>query len=196
MVHRLVLTVGGTGIGGLGDPFLAAAPLPVSSSGPTASRQATSMPHRPHWRSARTVSGGGSRPPDRWRQVAAEPATQAGQGTRRHPVEEAEAKVGPTVRTWRSSPVAGRCRNAEKSTTSWASRNRGGQPDLHPQRDAGVSAGDEQRSQQIPLGSPGQVDPRSFMRGDGSLRWDQLCSGSQRSVVGRRMWSSGERSSG
>jgi hypothetical protein len=46
MVHRLVLTVGGTGIGGLGDPFLAAAPLPVSSSGPTASRQATSMPTR------------------------------------------------------------------------------------------------------------------------------------------------------
>jgi hypothetical protein len=32
MVHRLVLTVGGTGIGGLGDPFLAAVPLPVSSS--------------------------------------------------------------------------------------------------------------------------------------------------------------------
>jgi hypothetical protein len=33
MVHRLVLTVGGTGIGGQGDPFLAAAPLPVNSSG-------------------------------------------------------------------------------------------------------------------------------------------------------------------
>jgi hypothetical protein len=32
MVHRLVPTVGGTGIGGLGDPFLAAAPLPVNSS--------------------------------------------------------------------------------------------------------------------------------------------------------------------
>jgi hypothetical protein len=33
MVHRLVLTVGGTAIGGQGDPFLAAAPLPVNSSG-------------------------------------------------------------------------------------------------------------------------------------------------------------------
>ena len=109
MVHRLVLAVGGTGIGGLGDPFLAADPLRVSSSGPTASRQATSK-HRPHRRSARTVSASWvaspARPPDRRRQVAAEPATQAGQGTRRHPVEEAEAKVGPTERTWRSSPVA------------------------------------------------------------------------------------------
>jgi hypothetical protein len=32
MVHRLVLTVGGTGIDGLGEPFLAAVPLPVSSA--------------------------------------------------------------------------------------------------------------------------------------------------------------------
>jgi hypothetical protein len=38
MVHRLVLTVGGTEIGGLGDPFLAAAPLPVSSSARLASQ--------------------------------------------------------------------------------------------------------------------------------------------------------------
>ena len=37
--------------------------------------------------------------------------------------------------------------------------------------------------------------PRSFMCGDGP-QVDKPCSGSQRSVVGRRMWSTGERSSG
>ena len=36
---------------------------------------------------------------------------------------------------------------------------RAGQPDLHPQRDAGVSADDEQRSQPLPDPSPATFDP-------------------------------------
>ena len=120
---------------GIGKVDLNAAPLPVSSSGPTGSRRATSRPHRPHRRSARTAAGRcvapPACPPDRWRQVAAQPAAQAGQGAGRHPVAEAEAKstrqYGPGGH--RQSP--GRCRNAGKSTTR-VIRGRSAIPDAWP----------------------------------------------------------------